>query len=594
MKGQWIKRALAGALAIILLAALPMATPAKAAADTHFTYWLMQGEDSSFYKTYEENPAIRYMTDNLTFGPENKQISLEFLVPVKGSEKDNFNTLLATEEYADIMDMAAYTGSIVELYEDGIILDLTEYVNLYMPNYRAFLDANPDVALYATNLVNGEKKYLQLFGCRDSNAHNWYGFEYRRDWIIKYGVNPFDGSAFSGAYTEVMADGTVDKDSWDDNVVFPSGNPDPVYISDWEWMLDIFATAIEAQGIKDGYCMSIPYNGYAGTNDLVGSFGGGGAQWYKNKDNKIVFGAETDDFRVYLQCMYTWYQNGWIDKAFPEHSSDMFYRIDEAKVRQGKVGLWIGIVSQLEGKLDDGEGFKDGMVAYAARQPINDIYGTEAQQHKEPYAMYLQSRIGTGTTISAKAKDKDLATLFSFLDYQYTQDGANLHMLGLSKEQYEQTQDEFYTRYGLTEGAYYGVETEKGIIYEPVDAVQYDTGTLRNACKALRIFGLDAVSTYRERGAASLMNNLDQWVWFDNPGYLEGAFILQLSADDSKAYNKIYNNVLEFLAKNLPNFIKGSKDPFNDDDWNAFVKALNKYNPAKATGLFQDLLDLLK
>ena len=48
----------------------------------------------------------------------------------------------------------------------------------------------------------------------------------------------------------------------------------PVYISDWEWMFDIFTKAQADLGITDGYCLSVYYKGYNEDGSLFSSFGG--------------------------------------------------------------------------------------------------------------------------------------------------------------------------------------------------------------------------------------------------------------------------------------------------------------------------------
>ena len=56
--------------------------------------WLILGEDSSFYETYDKNPAIEYLLTK-KWGPDEKKIGLEFFIPVNGQQADNFNTLLS-------------------------------------------------------------------------------------------------------------------------------------------------------------------------------------------------------------------------------------------------------------------------------------------------------------------------------------------------------------------------------------------------------------------------------------------------------------------------------------------------------------------
>ena len=565
-----------------------------------FSYWIVAAEDSSNYVDYRDNPGIQYLLSK-SYGENNKKLELEFLAPAAGNARENCVTMIGTGEYSDIMDLAYYPGTALDLYEEGIALDLTPYVEQYMPNYLAFLEENPNLKLTATNLVDGEPKYLQLYsyGTGKGQLYNWCGWCYRRDWIVKYGKNPVDGSSFSGSYTEKLEDGTDNKESWVDNVVFPSGGSDPMYISDWEWMLDIFQTALKEEGIADGYGMSMYYPGYIESGDLVSAFGGGSGGWYKTPEGVFQFGPVGDGFRTYLQCFSTWYKNGWIDKAFTEHSSDLFYKVDSKSVRQGKVGLWFGLEADMFNKMNTGEENMQDIMVFPACNPINDIYGTEEQQNKEPYCMYQVGQEGTSIMITDKALKKDLPTLFAFLDSLYTYDFAKLKSFGFSKEQYEEIKPEFYTEHGFTDGGYYdsGTVNAKGQkVYYYSEAFVNDASNA--AAKPIRIVGLDG-----EDGTTEMVKPFQteaskrvQKLWastYINSGCLPSSFEEQLSSDDAKTFSKIQTQVREFLSKNIPSFIKGDKDPFNDDDWAAYLKAVSKYSPETNTKLFQDLYDSL-
>ena len=566
-----------------------------------YTIWQGLGAPSSYYSDYAENPAIQYMLAKTWKGEDGKnvKIAMEYNIPAAGSAQEVFNTMISTGDYTDVIDLAYYTGSVTELYEQGIIQDLTPYVEEYMPNFMKYLEAHPYLKNTATNLVNGEKKFLQLYSYYNDYADPWGGFCYRRDWIVKYGKNPNDGSAFSGEYTEKNEDGTVNTDSWTDNVIFPSGSTDPMYISDWEWMLGIFQTAMTEEGISDGYCMSLPYSGYFGTGELVSSFSGGGPLWYKDRDTNAKLGMNSDDFRTFLQCMNTWYKNGWIDTAFPEHTSDPFYSIDDTKVRQGKVGLWYGLSGQLLGRSDTGETYTKGSIVFGARLPINDIYGSDAQMNKEPYSFYQMSLEGPAIAITEKASEKDMMALCSFLDYQFTDEGMMLHTFGLSKEQYEESKNGFYTQNGLTEGAY-TVSTEKNADgnyeIEYVDKLKTDMA-LQEVVKSWRVFSLEGTPEgyvkVNHDEKANYRKSFNEWNAYENTGFLYGSISKQISPEDSQTLSKIQTNVSEFGQKSVPMFIKGKTDPFNDADWEAFKKALSKYAPEKVTAIYQNIFDTL-
>ena len=589
-----MKKLLAVILLLCMLPVVSLADSHDAAPENQYTFWLRSGVDRSLYPDYGDNAGVQWL-ESVPWGEEGKYIDLDFYIPVSGSETDNFNTLLATEEYMDVMDMSAYSGSALELYYDGIVLDITDYVEQYMPNYLAFLDANPKLKATSTVEIDGERRYIQIRKYEDDVNYMWGGFVYRRDWIVKYGKNPFDGSSFSGEFIAKNKDGSTNLHSWNDNVVFPSGNRHPIYISDWEWMFEIFTVAMEDLGITDGYCMSLYYPGYLETGDIVSAFGGGGAHWYLTPENKIEFGATGEGFRAYLQCMNTWYKRGWIDKTFNERTTDMFFEIDMSSIYSGKVGLWYNYISTVGASLaDPNNPYLDGFIGYAAPQPINDVYGSEAVQGIEPYSMYQVTQEGTAFVVTDKAKNKDLATLFTALDYLYSPEGAVMQSYGLNGEQYELTQNEYYQRMGITGGAYKEVIGDDGrTMYDVEDVVS--EGNEFAAVRPERLPGLNLVNRTQDNDGGDENPILDEmrklWIKYRNTGWLTDSFVDQLSIDDYADVSKIETRIKEFLTKNVPTFIKGTRDPFNDNDWDAFVKAINKYKPEKATQIYQDLAD---
>ncbi len=170
-----MKRVITLLLAFCLLASLLVACGGGEAEDPNtlkLSYWIAGGADSVYYPTYEDNPCIKYV-ETLEFN--GRKIDFQFIVPVTGAELDNFNTLLATEEYAGIMDMSRSTTSASELYADGIIWDLTPYVEQYMPNYMALLEKHSHLKAYTSVTVDGERKVLSLYGIREKSPGQLHG-----------------------------------------------------------------------------------------------------------------------------------------------------------------------------------------------------------------------------------------------------------------------------------------------------------------------------------------------------------------------------------------------------------------------------------
>ena len=94
-------------------------------------------------------------------------MNLSYMVPISGSELENFNTMIGTGEYPEIVDLAYSIESPHALYENGVLMDITEYVERYMPNYMAFLDANPELKpLVQVADDDGSARYYALLWWR--------------------------------------------------------------------------------------------------------------------------------------------------------------------------------------------------------------------------------------------------------------------------------------------------------------------------------------------------------------------------------------------------------------------------------------------
>lgn len=588
----------------------------KAGSDTTFSWWMSTSENAEYYTDYDENPVIKYIAANKTF--ENKDgeqvhIGFDFQSGVSGSEQDNFNNMMATNTYTDIIDPVYYAGSIADLYKEGKILDMTEYVRQYMPNYLAWIDAHPEFASYFTTDVDGEEKFLGITSVYESidMYDQWYGYAYRRDWIVKYGVQPdtlFDprtdsapqanpnaGKAFTGCYTldksgnaiqEAVCGPEVNGDSWVDDVVFPSGHSDPVYISDWEWMLDIFAKALAAQGITDGYCLSLYYPGFLNVGDLVSGFGGIGPTWYLDENGRCQFGAVGEGFKAYLTCMNAWYNNGWLDKRFSERTSDPFYQIDNTTVRQGKVGVWIATASELMSRMqNDTLPSTQGIVAYTCASPINDLYGAEEARMKEPVSICSPELVGGSICVTDKAKDKDLKVLCEYLDYLFTEEGLLLMNGGFTQEQAQQANDSTYQSYGI-DYAYDPVAGEDGKTQiQFVDTLYVDDGGIRSAMTGQRAWHYTATGRYVMNDTDTYKHMRENWVTYEATGMIGGLQNSRLSSEQVAIMQKIGNRVgQEYMYIEVPKFITGQNSL--DKDWDTFVSDLAKRNYQSLTDAY--------
>ena len=608
MKG--LKRIAAVACgAVIAAASLGALAGCSSGGANTYEIWLYNGIDTAYYSDYSENPVLNYLMKSQW---NDNDLDFEFIVPPSGTQQDNYQRMIASGDFPTLMQDSVADPA-PTMYENGYILDLTEYVEEYMPNYYALLQENETLRAKTVFEVDGEERILSINTVYESVPYMTYGgMCYRRDWIVKYGQNPSTGASFSGGYTD-----SEDVDSWEDNVVFPSWydsekkqaalaiNPDwdgtdPFYISDWEWMFEIFTEAQTQLGITGSYSVSMYYPGYTWAGGLCSCFGEGGIVWYADSDMQVQFGGTSDSTRAYFTCLNTWYENGWLDSSFNTRTSDAFYQIDSTSVRSGKVGMWCGVGGDLGGRIDleDG-GYTDGIFVAGCTWPVNDVYGDSTCQYIQPRVLNVQTTtVGTGFFAMKGAESKDLASLFTFLDYLFTDEGAALCTVGLNADQLaeEDTDTSFYEEYDLMDGAYTTGDDGKLIVNE---VITNDSGDLSGAASMNKFPCSYLVDSIDYGYAETYEDSLKTWIQYENTGRIWGSTAyLNASADDSATMSTALTKVLNYMESNAYKFIKGLSasssywDITDDSDWATWCNALARYNVDDISELIQPYVDL--
>ncbi|MBQ0126054.1 MAG: hypothetical protein KBS59_07030, partial [Clostridiales bacterium] len=557
-----MKRIISITLALVMLLSLSVifASCEKTGGSANeFTYLLSKTEDAEYYAKYEDNPIIQYLCSKEWNGAK---LSFKFSSMIEGSEQDQFNTLIATDQLYDIMDLQSSNYSVEYLYQNNYAIDLTELVDKYMPNYKKLLESNRDLQVFGYSEINGEKKILQLYQVFDTARPNFQGTLYRRDWIVKYGANPKTNEKFTCGYTE-----PGNKDTYYDNVVFPSfydetkknwvlanvdpawDGSDPIFISDWEWMFGFFAKALADLGIKDGYCYTIPYHGTNVGGDIFSGFGGGSALWY-NDGSEIKFGAASEQMKSYLECMSYWYKMGWLDKSFDERATDMFYTINQSATHAGKVGAWQGKTAEIgyEMEADEFAATKDIMV-FGAKQPINDKYGSAETQYKLPDCYTKYATIAGSIFISTSAENKNLPALLAMIDYTYSDEGGTVLHQGLNKEQQAEFQSEWYIRYGLPNGVIREETDADGNVhyYKTQEAMDVGIHTYNAAIGNRLSFGLQHVKYHDDEYSDIINDARTNWDFYPNPAYIISYRDL-MTEEESAVYSKQYSLITTSLA----------------------------------------------
>jgi hypothetical protein len=656
MKNKMVKRFLAGVLSALLAVGLLAGcggnaddkkgsdkqgseggTKGGSGITAEFTWWLYTHDGQGmYYEDYEDSPVVQYVNQQywdienggIAKDGNGNRLHLSFLTPITGEEMNNFNTMLSTGDYPEMFVLHAASESPQAMCESGILMEVTKYVEKYMPNYLAYLDANPELKpLVTVKSDDGKIHYYSVHSFVDGVEDPWEGTCYRRDWVVKYAqpteyvwdwesdyvkenghpeVTPLEKAVKENKLegwkknevTEFTSDyGENPAEDYTDNVIFPSGKSDPITISDWEWMFEAFEKAIDERGWSqdsNAYVYTIPSSGNSASGDITSSFGGGTGSYYV-KDGEVTYDGTSENFKTYLECMKHWYEKGWLDSQFYTRAGDAFYQINTAGTNQGKVGMWCGMISSLGTAIrvscQNEEDAADAYVMGCAL-PINDMYGSEDQMYKEPDSMFQSSRKGTGIGITTKAEEKseeELATLFTYLDWAYTMEGARTIRLGLTAEQLASVtlDPDLYAEYDV-KNAYDVTENEEGVTVYKANVDK--SSTLFNATIGQRMdIGLKPTTNEKyivDTGNPKVNQSaVNVWKQYLNKG---GVLVYSqlLNTEEAESYSKISTALNDYQAQSLPNVIRGTMS------WEDYVDGINALKPEAALEYLQKYVDL--
>ena len=176
-----MKKFLSTLLALTMLLAL--AAPAMAENPT-VTYYVRGG-------TAQYEPYLYETLVGLQKIQEMAGVDIDWTVVCgNGDEiKAQYVAMMASGNYPDIIqwqhnNSLGYVGGVAQMYADGIIIELNDVIDQYMPNYKKLLEENPQVA---KTLMDDEGRYLYftpinpLVTDLEKASVTWWGLKMRKD-----------------------------------------------------------------------------------------------------------------------------------------------------------------------------------------------------------------------------------------------------------------------------------------------------------------------------------------------------------------------------------------------------------------------------
>lgn len=345
--------------------------------DEGVTYPISTDVELSFYITDGSGKTANYPDFNsVPFYAglsKNVGINVDWQAPAEGAEPvAAFNLLLQEEELPSIIYGNINSAKRDELYADGLIYDLTEYLPKYAPDFWEFINL-PENEANKRVITNNEGKILGFPFIRESDfCITYLGPVIRQDWLKELGLET------------------------------------PVTLDDWEKVLVAFKDKYGA------YMTTRPGRFQAGISSGTGAFAALGFGMYV-EDGEVKCANTQNEWKEMLTYLNRWYDNGLLDPDFAT--------IDDATIRskalKGECGIVVTAMSQLTNFIADAEaegtgaewiGFSHPRTAAGA--PTSFIQ-TETQL----------ARPDISAVVTTSCSEEELIAAIKFLNYGFTEEG---------------------------------------------------------------------------------------------------------------------------------------------------------------------------
>lgn len=346
-----------------------------------FTYWFAPESDGlESLNSFSENLAAATAEERTNVKIDYHEVSFV-------AQNEQFNLMVASGDYLDIIQGFGdnYTKGIDNAIEEDIIVDLTDLLADYAPNYN-HLRNNNDELRKSTTLDNGKVgSFYFIIG--DAELGPRQGLWIRKDWADEQGLE------IPKTYDELH---------------------------------DVLATFQNAYGCSDSLLLT--NTGYFSSLTLLGGFDVGSS--FYNQDGTIKYGPIEEGFHEYVEMMHQWYDEGLISSDFATRY-EFSLMFDATDIVSGKCGVW-----NANYRADDS--WKNS-AADPNFEPLAfpDVTKTGTEQ------IHVGGRGSNvdryGCVVSTGCADPETAT--AWIDWWYSDEGTMLSSYGIEGETYYLNED---------------------------------------------------------------------------------------------------------------------------------------------------------
>ncbi len=364
-------------------------------ATSEFTYPMDTDVTLTYWCELNNNVSANFASlGDTPFGQqwqEETGVTIEFQHPPANQGSEQFSLLLADGDLPDMMEYAwmSFSGGPEKAIQDGVIYELTDIINAYCPNLKAYLEENPDI----DKMVKTDEGHYYCFPFirGDERLCNTIGLLLRQDWLEELNM-------------EV-----------------------PTTIDEWH---DVLVAFRDEMGAESPFSWEYTMGSLTDANPFAYAYGTCRG-FYLGEDGTVHYGPAEEGFKQYLELFNQWYAEKLLDQDLATLALDQV----SAKITSGKAGASIGWAGSRMGTWLNAaiQTNPDYMLVCAPYPTIN--------KGDTPQMGQIDNRYPNQGCVTITTSCKDVEAAARLLDYAYSDAGHMLFNFGIEGESYEMIDD---------------------------------------------------------------------------------------------------------------------------------------------------------
>ena len=467
---------------------------------------------------------------------ENTGVQMDLQVVNKMNEWDQFNLVIASGDYPDILPAADYMAGVEAAYEEDIYIDLGDYLEENMPNYWKIIHSDRKLL----SDVQDGGKFLAIYAIKDQVANpGGTGTFIRMDWLEDLGL---DVPETYDQLTEVLKAFKTEK-----------GAAEP---------MALFNTINNQNGLLQGGFGSIAE---LSANGMGSSF----SSAFYQEDGKVIYGATADGTRKFLSWLHECYDEGLIDfEAMQNRETNPFSDWNAGRAASGVNG-YIFTNQPFGGEYSKMSG--DPNMNWWPVQDVAETAGAHIPFYEEVSLIDM-----TSLAITSDCDNVEVA--LQLLDYGYSYEGSLLYNFGFQKGSGHDVETWDYNAEGEP-------EFDENALLSVAEATNIASGVISTKDLAGVVFDRRLSFSFGERELACM----DAWSTNKSADNILGSTTV-LTAEENTDASAIYSDIITYVGTAALQFINGDLD-VDGADWDNYVSTIEGMNIGELTDIIQTAYD---